>query len=425
MPRTQLGDYRGRLATPQARVQSSSRPVRKVAFINHLIGPEWLRQVDPSLAELSDAELRRFVLKMHPGKKSAPYPPLRIQSRLGPVVEFTLYPLCAVSEQMGNWLLSGDLSEIRDDITERLQAAVADGCEVAGLGMYTSIVTNNCTALAIPELALTSGNALTVAMSLQAMDKAASELGLKWQESVVAIIGAAGNIASTYASMLAERCPRLILIGSGRDGSRQRVQKTLYALYEECWQLIEQGGELAGIPAKLREEPIIAEWLQQGAPKSDLGKQLHQALVARHGSDPYVLLSQDPADARQAQAVLCAANASEPFLERHHFAPQALVCDVAVPANVPASVAQGEGLTYLQGGIVATPHGESLHPGARAFLGEGQLFACMAESVILGLSGYNQHYSYGAISRQQVNEIAALAEIHGFRLADFKRGSSL
>lgn len=422
--RTAMADFRQH-ETYQPAPQQSSRPVRKVAFINHLISPEWLRQVDPSLAALSDAELREFVLKMHPGKKSAPYPPVRIQSRLGPVVEFILYPLCAISEQMGNWLASGDLSEIRDDITERLEAAVADGCEIAGLGMYTSIVTNNCTALAIPELALTSGNALTVAISLQAMDKAAKESGLNWRESVIAIIGAAGNIASTYACMLAERCPHIILIGSGRDGSLQRVRKTLYALYESCWQLILQGGNLTGIPAKLRHEPIIHEWLEQGAPEKDLGKLLHQRLVSHHGTDPYVTLSQDPADACRAHAVLCAANAPEPFLERHHFAPQALVCDVAVPANVPSSVAGSEGLTYLQGGIVATPFGESLHPGARAFLGEGQVFACMAESIILGLSGYNQHYSYGAISRQQVNEIAALAEIHGFRLADFKRGSSL
>jgi predicted amino acid dehydrogenase len=49
----------------------------------------------------------------------------------------------------------------------------------------------------------------------------------------------------------------------------------------------------------------------------------------------------------------------------------------------------------------------------------------MAETVILGLAGINQHYSYGAISKQQVREILALAKAHGFSLASYKKGNSL
>ena len=82
-------------------------------------------------------------------------------------------------------------------------------------------------------------------------------------------------------------------------------------------------------------------------------------------------------------------------------------------------------LIYQQGGVVATPNGESLHPSARAFLKSGQLFACMAETAILGLAGINRHYSYGAISKQQVREILVLAKAHGFSLASSKSGNSL
>lgn len=419
-------------AAPPSTTLAPTRPVRKVAFVNHLIGPAWLRQVDPSLAALTDAELRSFVLKMAASKKSAPYPPLRIQSPLGPAVDFVLYPLCVVSEQMGQWLASGDLDEIRADVEERVRAARDDGCEIAGLGMYTSIVSNNCTALTTPGIGLTSGNALTVAMAMQAIDRAVAERRLAWPELTLAVVGAAGNIASTYAAMLAERAPRLLLIGSGRDGSLQRVRATMFSVYEECWQILKtrlaaaHGDLTAGIPGKLAQEPLLRRWLDHGAPAKDRGRAIHEALVARHGHDPLIVISQDPRQVGQADVVLCAANAAEPFLDAQDFTRGAVVCDVAVPHNVSAtSLAQRNDLVYLQGGIVATPNGESLPPGARAFLGAGQLFACMAETALLGLAGMSGHYSYGAISRRQVSEIAALAAAHGFKLADFKRGNSL
>jgi len=426
-PRRDIRDFRGVCALIPSAVKPT-RPVRKVAFVNHLIGPEWLRQVDPSLADLNADELRTFVLKMAAGKKSAPYPPLRIQSPLGSAVEFILYPLCAVSEQMGQWLAAGELDEIREDVEERIRTARDDGCEIAGLGMYTSIVTNNCTALAIPQIGLTSGNALTVAMSIEAIERAVSERQLQWPELTLAVVGAAGNIASTYAAMLAERAPQLLLIGSGRDGSAQRVRATMFSVYEECWQRLEaaRGDVCDGIPGRLAQQPLIEQWLAGGAPSKDRGRLIHEALVARHGADPLIRIGQDPQEVRDAHVVLCAANAPQPFIDARDFRHGAVVCDVAVPHNVrDDGLASRPDLTYLQGGIVATPNGESLHPGARAFLGEGQMFACMAETAVLGLAGMSGHYSYGPISRQQVREIAGLAAAHGFRLADFKRGSSL
>ncbi|UXI69106.1 aminotransferase class III-fold pyridoxal phosphate-dependent enzyme [Tahibacter amnicola] len=424
LPRNEIREFgRGHIEMPVA--AAPIRPARKVAFINHLISPDWLRQVEPALAEMDDSELRRFVLNMAAVKKSAPYPAVRMRSPLGTAVDFILYPLCVASEQMGDWLVRADLEEIRDDIEERIESAREDGCEIAGLGMYTSIVTNNCTALTINEMGLTSGNALTVAMSLEALERAVADRGWDFAEMDVAIVGAAGNIASTYAAMLAEKTTRLTLIGSGRDGSRARIQKTVEAIYDAAWQsLLQSGTPPRGLVARLLEEPLVNEWLRQGAPR-DAGRRLHEALVARHGHDPYIRIGTID-DIRRCQAVLCGANAPEPFLDAAVFAPDAVVCDVAVPHNVRAETLAGRpDVIYLQGGIVATPNGESLHPGARAYLGAGQIYACMAETAVLGLSGHRGNYSYGSITPQQVREIAALARLHGFGLADFKRGNSL
>ncbi len=405
----------------------AGRPIRKVAFVNHLINPQLLRKVEPSLAELSDVELRQFVLNSAALKKSAPLGPVRIRSKLGTAVDFWLYPLFVASEQMSSWLEAGDLDEIRDDIDERIRAAQEDGCELAGLGMYNSIVTNNCTSLAIPEMGLTSGNALTVAMSVEALDAAIAKRGLNYAELNLAIVGAAGNIASTYAAILADRVPHMTLIGSGRSGSSTRLLSTVYAIYEAAYDtLVANADSPGGIVAHLRNEPIVRGWLSVDAPVRDRGKLLYNALVAHHGHDPYIVISSDITTIAEAHAVLCAANASNPFLNATQFREGAIICDVAVPHNVDAQTLNDRpDLFYFQGGIVSTPNGESLHPTVRAHLDEGQLYACMAETAILGLSEHRGHYSYGSISVQQVREISALAQLHGFGLAEFKHGDSL
>ncbi|MDR7090638.1 aminotransferase class III-fold pyridoxal phosphate-dependent enzyme [Cellvibrio fibrivorans] len=408
---------------------SLTRPVRKVAFINHLISPELLAEVDPSLQHLNSEELRNFIERMEPNKKTAPFPPVRIQSPLGVAVDFYLYPLCVSSHQMVNYLNDGNLDGIRDDIQDRILAAQEEGCEIAGLGMYTSIVTNNCTSLKIPDMTLTSGNALTIGMALEAIEQAIADQRIAIDDMTVVVVGAAGNIASTYASLLSEKCTRLILLGSERSGSLNRLQQTVYTIYEDTWQEINSKpfNQLGALAKKLIQEPIIQEWIEcKNAPVKVIGKTIANAIAERHGADPYVTISTDLTLVKQGNIVLCSANSAEPFLGADDFGMNAIICDIAVPNNVQANIVQQRpDIIYQQGGIVATPNGESLHPTARAFLGAGQLFACMAETVILGLAGINQHYSYGAISKQQVREILALAKAHGFSLASYKKGNSL
>jgi acetylornithine/succinyldiaminopimelate/putrescine aminotransferase/predicted amino acid dehydrogenase len=428
-PRAEIRDFRGAVAPyEQGEPRPVSGPVRKVAFVNHLITPAHLRQVDPALADLGDAALRSFVLGMEPVKQAAPYPAVRITSPLGSAVDFALYPLMVGSEQMGRYLASGDVTGIRADVEERVRAAREDGCEVAGLGMYTSIVTNNCTSLKVPGIALTSGNALTVAMGVQAMERGALDRGFTLADSTLAVVGAAGNIASVYSQLFAERLHRIVLVGSGRDGSVRRLRNTVHGIYQECWSRIADGGELTGIPARLAEEPLITKWLAEEPPaeETERGRAIAQYLEERYGEDPFLTISQSTDAVREAQLVLAASNSPEPFLTGEHFAPDAVVCDIAVPNNaVPELTEQRPDLAYMLGGIVATPGGESLHPSARAFLEAGQLFACMAETALMGLAGLDRHYSYGNITRRQVIDIAALADAHGLRLADYKSAHSV
>jgi acetylornithine/succinyldiaminopimelate/putrescine aminotransferase/predicted amino acid dehydrogenase len=424
LPRAEIRDFRQPAAAPE----QPRKPAVKVAFLNHLIGPEWLAQAEPALDGLAYEELRDFVLRMDVDKRTAPYEPVRIRSPLGAEVDFTLYPLCAVSEQMVGYLGSGQLDDIREDVQERLDAAREDGCVVAGLGMYTSIVTNNCTALRADDIALTSGNALTIAMGLEAVEHAAAEAEIHVPQATVAVVGAAGNIATTYAALLAQRAGRVVLIGSARDGSRTRLQRTAQGIYEEVWRsLAARSREPAGeLTLAVRELDLVRRWLADGrAARRDDGRLIAEAMAATYGESRYLALATEADATREADIVMCAANTDRPFLDSRSFRDGAVICDIAVPNNVLADIGtQRPDLHYMQGGIVATPNGESLHPTARAFLGAGQLFACMAETVVLGLAGIRRHYSYGPVTTNQVREIGALAKLHGFSLGATKQSAS-
>ncbi|MBI2381218.1 MAG: aminotransferase class III-fold pyridoxal phosphate-dependent enzyme [Gammaproteobacteria bacterium] len=416
-------DFRG----ADAPVPAEGRVVAKVAFINHLIDTDMLSEVDPSLAPLSAAQKQEFVTRMKPERRAVPIGPARIRSALGRAVDFTLYPLCMDSQAMAAYLASGELEPIRKEIAERIRDARADGYRVAGLGMYTSIVTNNGQALDIPDMALTSGNALTIGMGLEAIEQACAQQGLNLAEQTAAIVGAAGNIASTYASLLSAKVDRLLLVGSGREGSLRRLERTAHQIYADAARTIAQG-RAAGdrLATRLMERPETAALLAREADAPDLGKRLYALVADLLGDKAWVLLSDELAELKRARIVVCAANAPEAFLGGEHFGSGSVVCDIAVPLNVRAEVAaQRPDLVYLLGGIVQTPLGDGLAPTVRAYLGADQLYACMAESVLMGLSETKSHFSYGDISREQVQQIRALAAAHGFRLAQFKTCNSL
>ncbi|MCC6077436.1 aminotransferase class III-fold pyridoxal phosphate-dependent enzyme [Pseudomonas sp. GCM10022188] len=408
------------------KADKGTQVVARVAFINHLIDADMLSDVDPSLAPLTAEQKRTFIQRMAPERRTAPIGPVLIRSRLGTAVEFALYPLCMDSSAMAEYMASGDLETIREEIAGRIRDARSDGYSVAGLGMYTSIVTNNCQALKIPDVALTSGNALTIGMGLEAIEQGCVRQGIRLEQETAAVVGAAGNIASTYASLLSEKADHLLLIGSGREGSTRRLEKTAQLIYADAARSILAGRTAEDrLAARLQRLPGIDGLLETYGDSAELGARLFRFVEEQVGANAFITISNDLQLLRRARVVLCAANAPEAFLDAEHFAENAVICDIAVPLNVDQQLTgQRPDVLYMHGGIVQTPLGDGLQANVRAYLKEGQLYACMAESVLMGLSGMKQHYSYGDITREQVQRIRAIAACHGFGLAQFKTDNS-
>jgi len=135
-------------------------------------------------------------------------------------------------------------------------------------------------------------------------------------------------------------------------------------------------------------------------------------------------------DNRQALAdahvVLCVASASTPILEPDDLRPGAIVCDVGYPKNVASRAIERPDVFVFDGGLVATPC-EVDFGFDNGLPSPSVLYGCFAEAIVLALEGRFESFSRGkgGILPDKMDEIAALADKHGFHLAPFYSGGRL
>ncbi|MFO0724751.1 MAG: aminotransferase class III-fold pyridoxal phosphate-dependent enzyme [Myxococcota bacterium] len=336
----------------------------RVAFVTYFTEEDDLLDFCPALGELPAEARARLLDRLHDVVPPRVVRSARIRSRSGQAVHLEMFGLFTSSRLIERAMQDGTLERLREQIDEAVEAAAARGATVVGFGGLSSVVTHNAERCATHRLALTTGNALTVHLGIQAIERGAKAAGLDLSRARLAVVGAVGNIGATYAACLASRVQHLSLIGRSRSLPR-----------------------LQGLADELR---------QRGAS---------------------VDVSEDLGALRQASLILSATNAARPIIEPEHLGPGPIViCDVAVPRDVsPRVAALRPDVRLIVGGAVQLPAEVNLDLVA-GHLPRGHVYACMAETMILGLEGRRQHFSFGAIAPQQVEEIGRLAEKHGFEL---------
>ncbi|NOX91674.1 MAG: hypothetical protein GXP18_04260, partial [Gammaproteobacteria bacterium] len=113
---------------------------------------------------------------------------------------------------------------------------------MVGLGAFTSIATQNGLTLNDYEVATTTGNAYTTALTIQGIMQAAASKALDLDKASVAVVGASGNIGMVVSQVIALNVGKLCLVG--RPGERslarldyvrqQCLQEIAQAIYQEC-----------------------------------------------------------------------------------------------------------------------------------------------------------------------------------------------
>ena len=241
------------------------------------------------------------------------------------------------------------------------------GAQILGLGAFTSVVGDaGLTVARELEIPVTTGDSYTVHIAVESIRKAAEVMGIQLSEATAAVVGATGSIGRVCAELLANDVAELYLIGR-RTEALEELQASL--------------------------QPQARARLRVSTSMDDL---------------------------RHAQVILTVTSALHDVIQPEHLNPGSVVCDVARPRDVSAKVAAvRKDILVIDGGMVDVPGPVNFH--FNFGFPSGKSFACMAETIALTLEGRFEDYTVGKnITRAQVEEIAAIAGKHGFRLGGFR-----
>jgi fatty aldehyde-generating acyl-ACP reductase len=242
------------------------------------------------------------------------------------------------------------------------------GAKIIGLGALTSVVGDGgITVSKNLNIAVTTGNAYTVATAVEGAKKALGMMGVPLEIAQIAVVGAAGSIGRTCALMLAPDVASVTLVG-----------RTLSKL-----------------------EPVEAEV-----------KVLN----------PNTRITADVMDGlRDADLVVTVTSAADAVILPEHLKPGAVVCDVARPRDVSTRVAKERNdVLIIEGGVVAVPGPEMDFHFDFGFPPKAA-YACMSETMLLTLEQDYKNVTLGkTVSVEQAHYQAELAQKHGFKLAGFR-----
>ena len=366
-PAAEIADHSQR---PRAWRVERARTPERVAFLGHLLAAGDITHVEPSLARLPADALETYLEESSRLIEPCIFDEIDVQSITGAAVHLSFVGLTLTSRQIAQALEGPD----REWIMQKLEAAVAlardSGNQVVGFGGYTSIISANCRRVRTQGIGVTTGNSLTTGMGILAVRQAADELGIDMAGASLAVVGATGNIASTYAAMIAPSVRELVLVV--RSVSSPKIR------------------------------PLLAR-LRAVAPQVR------------------VLVVDDIAAIARCQLIVAASNVPEPLIYPSHLADGPVaICDISLPSDVSDDVHQERpDVLVIRGGIVRLPFNHDFAVAGIA-LPRGHALACMSETLLMGLEGLTSNGSVGPVTEEGVRRTLGWAAKHGFALADIR-----
>jgi predicted amino acid dehydrogenase len=307
-------------------------------------------------------------------KVAAYMPPLYISTIRGGVspntgqrIEGYLYSLGATPRQM----MQHDEHFTYKKLAKIAEMAERKGARIMGLGAFTSVVGDaGITVAHEADIAVTSGNSLTVAATLEAAKQAVIKMGAEdLTKGKAMIVGATGSIASVCARLLAQAIGDVVLVS------------------------IE--------PEKLIELKRI---IQQETPGA-------RVTIATKTGDLV----------KDCDLIVTATSAfGQRVIDLTKCKPGAVICDVARPPDInPAEAALRPDLLIIESGEVLIPG--DIDFGYDIGLPPKTAYACLAETALLAMDGRFEDYTLGRnIDMERVKEIYRLFGKHGFQIAGLR-----
>jgi predicted amino acid dehydrogenase len=347
---------------PQVTVLNEPGDVARYAFVIHPLTVDnifnhpqlkYLRFLPHRLIEWSVAQVRPLYVSRITGVRSA---------ATGKEVEGYLITLGATPRE---------LMRRRPGFTYRRlivasRMAQRMGAQIMGLGAFTKVVGDAGMTVAYKsDIAITSGNSLTVAATLEAAKQAVLKMGGRVDQGRAVVVGATGAIGAVCSRLLAQAIQDVVLVAP-------RPEKLI-----PLKQTIEAETPGARVTIATNAGPHLAD--------ADL-------------------------------VVTTTTAAGEKVVDVLGLKPGCVVCDVARPPDVQEEEAR------LRPDVLVIESGEILLPGQPDFgfnigLPPGVAYACLAETALLAMEGRFENFTLGRnIEMDKVKEIYRLFKKHGLQL---------
>lgn len=377
--------------------QEEDAELTENVYLNLMADLEWRPGV--LYLQVEEAELNRFAFVIHPlsvdfvhkhrlfrwtrflpdllvERVAAHLPPLYISRVLGissPATGQKVEGLLLALGGTPRELMRRDPGFVYRRLIRASRMAERWGARIMGLGAFTSVVGDaGITVAQKADIAITSGNSLTVAATLETAKEAAVKMGHDLSEAhkaTVMVIGATGSIGSVCSRLLAQAVPDIILV--------------------------------APRPEKLIE---LKRTIEEETPPA--------RVTLSTSADDYV---------GQADLIVTTTSAiGQRIIDVTKCKPGAVICDIARPPDVTEEEAA------LRPDVLIIESGEILLPGDPDYgydigLPPGVAYACLAETALLAMEGRFEDYTLGRnIEVERVKEIYHLFKKHGLQLSGLR-----
>ncbi|MBZ5583394.1 MAG: aminotransferase class III-fold pyridoxal phosphate-dependent enzyme [Acidobacteriia bacterium] len=361
---------------PYPVVRAPSAPPRTV-FLSHLIERRDLRDVDPIFDDFSENDLAHYLDDFAPLTRASLYYQQLIKGPGGREILFELRGFTMTSDHFERAIRMGNV-EVGRMVCDAAQAADRSGATHIGLGQYTSIVTDNGQLIQTERAKVTTGNSLTIGFSFETIQRILEQRGMNLRDLHVGVVGVAGNICNVLAQLLGDEARTMTLVHRERIDESPKFRKAIATVIEN---------------SRMDSSRI--------RPTTDM------ALLA------------------DCDVVVLGTNSSHALLMPEHLKKDVIVLDVSVPSNVHESIyALRPDVECFQGGYARLPMGQKLVCPLIP-VPHGEIFACMAETVMTGLLNYPGHFSRGYLSKKHVTEVLRLAAEAGIEYGAVERISPL
>jgi predicted amino acid dehydrogenase len=274
------------------------------------------------------------------------------------------------------------------------------------------------------QIGLTTGNSLTCAMGLEALLKCCKDKGMDISEAAFAIVGAGGNIANICSEIIGEKVPKIILISNvGKENKAVALAKKIYEnSYLEILDFKQnRKNEIFGISKAIYNTNVLNKLIINKTNVQEAGDELYKSLKDELGDNVPIAVTSDLNNLVNANIILTASNSDEAIIYKEMLSNNpTIICDIAIPYDVDDEVKNNmQNVEVINGGLVQLPFNSDFYiPGIP--LEKGMSFACIAETILMGLNEIFSNYSYGVINKNQVKKIFDIAKIHGFKLGGMK-----